>query len=137
MGSGLVDPRLRHMIEEYLARVARAVMLLEASGIPRPISNGAWPRQAMPESERLADGSTFFKHGFGIRIDSARGMIDFNFGWHGETDGFVEGFLWDCLEGTEHQMFTSRRDFQAELERAIASGAISYDGCLYFLSASD
>lgn len=84
----------------------------------------------------LVDGSTYFKHGIGCRVFTTWGEVNFNFGWNGEIDGFDPGFLWDCLRETRHQLFLTWEGFKAELERAEASGAVSYDGVLRRLTRS-
>src|SRR5688500_12495031 len=82
-----MDPRLMELIKAYQARVLDAVHCLERAGSGRPASNTEWVGMAVPRGE-LVPGYQFHKHGFGCAVRGPDWSVDFDFGDHGEIDGF-------------------------------------------------
>ena len=83
-----MDSRLSTLIERYQARVRLAVELMTTSGIERPASNRAWSDLDIPQSGVLQGGGRYYKHGYGCAVHLPDGPVDFDFGPHGEIDGF-------------------------------------------------
>jgi hypothetical protein len=89
-----MDERLSKLISDYQSRVAEAVTMLERAGIPRPYSNVQWACNDVPRRGRLCGEFNYYKHGFGCEVYGPEWRIDFDFGWHGEIDGFGVGSLY-------------------------------------------
>ena len=83
-----MDARLIRLINDYQKVVHRSVELMRASGIAMPRSGSEWARTDMPQSGVLGQGSTYYKHGFGCTVWLPTGAVDFDFGEHGEINGF-------------------------------------------------
>ncbi len=90
-----MDARLRLIIQDFIRTVNVAVTHMQNHGIELQASNLDWACYQLPESvKRLKVGraSMFRKHGFGCEVTySVNGQnqaIDFDFGTHGEIDGF-------------------------------------------------
>lgn len=131
-----MKPRLVELINSYQARVRWALSLLDASGIPRPESAHDWSRTKIPKGTWLGEGVTHFKHGYGIAVRDAKGGIDFDFGTHGETDGFD---AWRLQQFAASQLerfgYASEEDIKADFDEAVAAGELVYSGyILYYLS---
>ncbi|MDQ2150960.1 hypothetical protein RBI22_19865 [Alcaligenaceae bacterium C4P045] len=59
-----------------------------SSAIPMPRSGNDWAGMDIPHSGILHNGTKYFKHGFGCTVLLPVGAIDFDFGRHGEINGF-------------------------------------------------
>jgi len=108
------------LIRDYQRCVERAVGLLEASGIARPRSNSEWASSDVPGRGSLPDGSKYYKHAFGCAVAGRDWSVEFDFGAHGEIDGFSADRL-HYFAGSKLTSygFTSRD----EVERAVADAA--------------
>jgi hypothetical protein len=74
-----MDARLSTLIRDYLARVAEAVAMLEAVGIPRPVSAADWAASDIPPRGSLPDGR-YEKHDAGCIVQASTWSVDFAFG---------------------------------------------------------
>ncbi len=130
-----MDARLRNLINQYLGAVSTAVSLLQKSGISLPATNAVWAATEFPESKKLQGEVPFFKHGYGCTVSLPEGVVDFDFGENGETDGFD---LWRLQRFAECNMqrfeFKSLEDIAAAFENAKANQEFRYSGyLLYYL----
>lgn len=87
-GTYAMDTRLVRLIHDYQDAVRCAVEALEATGIPRPKSTTDWIGYDVPGTGELATGGRYFIHGFGCAVKTPEFCVDFDFGEHGEIDGF-------------------------------------------------
>ncbi len=83
-----MNNRLKTLIDAYKATVARAVAALEASDIPRPATTTEWVGYEVPGRGGLVGGGEYFIHGFGCAVRLTDTSVDFDFGDHGQIDGF-------------------------------------------------
>jgi hypothetical protein len=131
-----MDPRLQHLICDFQLRVAEAVELLEASGIPRPASNLAWTLRNLGRRGVLVGGFTYFKHGCGCSVEGPLWGVDFRFGERGEINGFdacrLKGFALDRLEAYG---FHSTREIERAVEEARRRGELRQTGGLLYVSS--
>jgi hypothetical protein len=127
------------LIRDYQQCVARAVALLEASGIARPRGNAEWAASDVPGRGTLANGFKFYKHGFGCALSGREWSVDFDFGEHGEIDGF-DAWRLHLFAGSKLASygFTSREDIERAVAAAASSGVLRFSGdTLYYLAADD
>jgi hypothetical protein len=119
-----MDSRLRSLIVDYLAAVTAAVDLLKEAGIAMPESNVAWACNGLPHNGVLPGGVPYFKHGYGIGVELEAGLVDFDFGQNGETNGFdfwrLAHFAGDRLS---QYIFTSKEELRGCFQLALDSGA--------------
>ncbi|MEX9912559.1 DUF6896 domain-containing protein [Providencia huaxiensis] len=128
-----MDSRLRDLINDYLKRVSEAMELMKLSGFELPISNNAWAGNSIPQSGELHSGIRYFKHGYGCAVHLRTGTIDFDFGEHGEFNGFdfwrLSGFAKDNLSQYGFQTPDELKQcFDAEITKSnlLYSGYILY-----------
>ena len=127
-----MDDRLRPLIDEYKATVARAVAALEATGIPRPSSTTEWVGYDVPGRGELAGGGEYFIHGFGCAVRRPDKSVDFDFG----DDGQIDGFDWSRLLSFAGSKLAKRYGIRDDIElRALiddahASGDLVHSGCI-------
>lgn len=130
-----MDSRLHSLIVDYLAAVARAVNLLKEGGIAMPESNLAWACNGLPHKGILPSGVPYFKHGYGCGVEFETGLVDFDFGQSGETNGF-DFWRLACFAGDRlsQYTFTSKEDLRECFQSAVESGAfVSSTYMLYYL----
>ena len=129
-----MDDRLRPLIDDYKATVARAVAALEATGIPRPSSTTEWVGYDVPGRGALAGGGEYFIHGFGCAVRLPDKSVDFDFG----DDGQIDGFDWSRLSSfagsklAKHYGIRDEIELRALIDDAHASGDLVHSG--YILS---
>ncbi len=87
-----MTPVLDDLIERFRRAQDTAVdILVHKLSIPRPASNREWvfycAKNGLHESHEVND-ITFTAHGYGIAIEIGAEVIDFDWGDHGEPDGF-------------------------------------------------
>ena len=120
-----MDYRLKHLIDEYIGSVRKAVALLEEAGIPRPASDRAWASNGIPGTGSLRGGVTYRKHGYGCEVHLASGRVDFDFGRTGRIDGFdvwrLADFAGDRLPAFG---FASRDELEQAFNDEVGSGKI-------------
>lgn len=123
------------LIRDYQHAVRVAVTLLEASGIARPTSSTAWVEADIPQIGELSGGVPYFKHGFGCAVQVPSGKVDFDFGDHGQIDGFTSGRLLGFVDGQVKKYgFASVHAFEATFQAAVKTGDITPSGyILYYL----
>ena len=130
-----MDSRLHSLIVDYLAAVARAVDLLKEGGIAMPESNLAWACNGLPHKGILPGGVPYFKHGYGCGVEFETGLVDFDFGQSGETDGF-DFWRLACFAGDRlsQYTFTSKEDLRECFQSTVDSGAfVSSTYMLHYL----
>jgi hypothetical protein len=131
-----MDARLLKLIREYQRRVAEAVAMLAAIGIPRPSSNVQWASNDFEGRGPLPSGFTYRKHGFGCAVFGPDWGVDFDFGEAGQIDGFDP---WRLFHFARKQLaeygFESQQDITAAVELAVQVGDIVYSGnILYYVA---
>lgn len=129
---------LKKLIRDYQLQVADAVSQLEASGISRPTNLVDWVTRDIPQTGTLADGSLYFKHGYGCAVRSASGAIEFDFGENGEIDGF-EPYRLSNYAGKRlvNYGFRSEQDVKAAVERAEEAGHVRFSGGILYYVVHD
>ena len=133
-----MDPRFSQLIHDYQAAVGEAVELLVRSGIPLPDSNTAWTVTDVRQIGELAGGVRYFKHGYGCTVKLPTGTIDFDFGEHGDIDGFD---VWRLRNFARCRLssygFASEEEVGTAFEAAWNSGELVFSGyILYYLKCS-
>ncbi|KOQ22612.1 DUF6896 domain-containing protein [Achromobacter xylosoxidans] len=83
-----MDVRLLQVIREYQISVRRSVELMCASGIAMPSSGHDWAQMDIPRRGVLDRNVPYYKHGYGCTVSLPSGTVDFDFGRHGEINGF-------------------------------------------------
>src|SRR5687768_5988973 len=69
--------------------------MLNAAGIKRPSDAQEWIQMEFPELGGLPGGFRYYKHGIGCAVRGPDWSVDFDFGEHGEIDGFDAYRLYD------------------------------------------
>ena len=119
-----MDSRLLRLLEDYRAAVREAVELMARAGIPKPATAVDWVAYG-PRRAALPDGASFYKHGIGCSATLSSGPVDFDFGEHGETDGFD---LWRLTEFWRARRraygFASEAEVRRCFEAAAAAGEV-------------
>ncbi|WP_437612572.1 hypothetical protein WMF20_09440 [Sorangium sp. So ce834] len=130
-----MDPRLAKLIEDYRAKVAEAVALLERAGIPRPSSSLEWTQTDVAGRGELAEGYRYFKHGFGCAVAGPEWTVDFDFGDEGQIDGVDAGRLQRFAgERLGQYGFTSQEQLERAFDDAKAAGDLVYSGYILYYS---
>ena len=86
-----MNPHLHRLIRDYQASVRMALQKPQASGIRMPTSAMDWAGMDLPLPGMLEDGIRYYKHGIGCAVWLPSRTVDFDFGEHGEADGFNRG----------------------------------------------
>jgi hypothetical protein len=124
-----MDNHLARLISDYQASVRAAVELMQQSGIPRPATNTDWAIADIPQRGELKGGIPYFKHGYGCAVRLPSGAVDFDFGEHGEIDGFdawrLIGFAGSRLS---EYGFAGEISFNECFKAAVAAGSLVYSG---------
>lgn len=133
-----MEDRLTVLVLAYILAVSCAVQRIERSGIKLPSSNLEWALTPLPDNGFLSGGIPYIKHGYGCAVTFPDGTVDFDFGEHGETNGFdlyrLINFAADHLYDYD---FSNEEDVRASLEAAEKAGNILYSGyILYYLPYS-
>jgi hypothetical protein len=116
---------LASLIKAFQSAVAEAVLLMEKSGISRPLTNTAWVEAEHQQSGILLNGVRYYKHGYGCSVHLPQGVVNFDFGENGEIDGF------DCnrlieFAGTHSSDFGSvaKEEIEQAYAQALQEGLI-------------
>lgn len=130
-----IDSRLLALIREYQLAAKTAVDLMAQSGISLPSSNVAWSLSDLPDTGVLVGGTRYRKHGYGCEIFLPGTPIDFDFGTHGEFDGFdlwrLRIFAGERL--AEFGIF-SGEELDKLFKEALRTGALVHsESTLYYL----
>jgi len=131
-----MNEQLAKLVSDYQASVRTAVELLEASGIPRPTSNDHWVGYGIPHNGTLVGGVTYFKHGYGCRVDLPDGAVDFDFGEQGQIDGFDAWRLAGYARGRLREYgFPNEASLNEAFAAAAASGSLVHSGYILYFRA--
>lgn len=128
---GLGDTDLRETARQWQFRAAREsgyyFVQLRVIGIPLPASNTEWTAFPMQNGE-VRPGVSVFKHGFGCSVKGPGLVVDFDFGTHGQTDGFDIGRLQAfASRRPDFYGFSSTTEMRRALAEATASGEVGVD----------
>ena len=133
-----MDQHLARLIGDYKASVHRATELMRQSDIALPASNTDWAGNGIPQRGELLGGISYFKHGYGCAVKLPEGSVDFDFGAHGEIDGF-DAWRLVAFAGTR----LSKYGFKNEaalitcFNEAVAAGSVVYSGyILHYVAAN-
>jgi hypothetical protein len=131
-----MDRRLWNLIKDYQRRVADAVAMLEAAGIPRPSSTTSWVESHDFGRMSLPDGFQAYKHGFGCSVDGPEWGVDFDFGESGQIDGFDAWRLYDFARRRLREYeFSSEEEIKSAVRLAAEAGELKFSGyILYYLT---
>ncbi len=107
-----------------------AVASLASMGVPRPTSNNEWAFYQLPKDLVIPSGTRIQKHGYGCRFKNELVYVDFDFGEHGEIDGFDCWRLQDyCRERlTTRYGFDSQKDLERAFDDACEAKELIYSG---------
>ena len=130
-----MDSRLLALVHEYQLAAKAAVDLMIQSDISLPSSNMAWASNSLPSTGVLEGGVRYRKHGYGCEVFLPGTPIDFDFGAHGEYDGFD---LWRLhIFGGERLTeygISSGVELDGLFKDAVRTGVLIYSGhTLYYL----
>jgi hypothetical protein len=133
-----MDRRLSKLIDDYQRRVAEAITLLEQAGIRRPVTNIEWEAMDVPGGGSLANGFTYFKHGFGCAVGGPTWGVDFDFGDEGQIDGVDAGRLYFfARKRLPDYGFDSEEDIWLAVKEAADAGELRFSGnILYYVTES-
>lgn len=128
--------QLADLIRDYQAKVHDAVVLMHRSGIRMPISSYAWTEADIPQKGLLDGNIAYIKHGVGCTVYLSDGKVDFDFGRHGEINGFD---LWRLFlfarERQEVYGFESHGALESCLETAVSGGhLVCSDDFLFYVA---
>ncbi|WP_455918271.1 DUF6896 domain-containing protein [Pseudomonas cerasi] len=131
-----MNNQLAILISDYQASVGVAVAMMQRSGIPLPATNVDWVVNNVPQHGELEGGIRYFKHGYGCAVSLPTGTVDFDFGAHGEIDGFdvwrLADFAGDKLSAYG---FADEDALKTCFDAEVAAGALMYCGyILYYLA---
>jgi hypothetical protein len=128
-----MDERLSKIIRDYQSAVREAVDLMTRSGVPRPASNMDWVGTDVRQIGELAGGVRYFKHGYGCAVQLPSGSVDFDFGEHGEIDGFDLGRLSYYARGRLSAYgLASEEELKGVFEAAVRNGELVYSGYILY-----
>lgn len=120
---------LARLIADYQASVRDAVTLLQKSGIPMPATNTEWTGVDIPSRGQLDGGIPYFKHGYGCAVRLPGGAVDFDFGAHGEIDGFD---AWRLVSFAGQRLaeygFANEAMLIACFKKEVEAGSLIYSG---------
>ena len=120
-----MNPHLHRLIRDYQASVHMALQKLRASGIRMPTSAMDWAGMDLPLPGVLEDGIRYYKHGIGFAVWLPSGTVDFDFGEHGEADGFNRGRIAQfAMPNLAAYGFETPEAVKAAFDQAVASGEI-------------
>nr|WP_305009462.1 MULTISPECIES: hypothetical protein [Providencia] len=128
-----MDTRLRNLINDYLKRISEAIELMKLSGIALPKSNNEWACNALPIKGVLNGGVKYFKHGYGCAVHLKSGVVDFDFGEHGEINGFDYWRLKSISDNSLNQYgFNSPNELKECFETEISNGNLIFSGYILY-----
>ena len=124
-----MNSNLARLISDYQGAVREAVAVMHDSGIEQPASNTDWTGNAIPQHGTLKGGITYFKHGYGCSVGLPSGTVDFDFGEHGEIDGFD---AWRLASFAGPRLleygFASEAALNDCFKAEVAAGSLVYSG---------
>ena len=129
-----MNQKIAELILDYQTKVHEALVLMQRSGIRMPNSSLRWIEADIPQKGLLDGGIEYLKHGAGCTVYFPDGKVDFDFGFHGEANGFDAWRLYiyardnSCSYG-----FESYEDLVERLEAEVSEGHLvcSDDSLLY------
>jgi len=129
-----MNNQLARLILDYQKSVQTAVALMYRSGIQMPSSCADWIETDIPLSGTLDGGAHYIKHGAGCEVSLTAEKVDFDFGKHGEIDGFD---VWRLVKYAGVNLvnygFGAIDEVQDSFEKSVTDGSIVYSGdCLYY-----
>lgn len=129
-----MHPDFQSLIADFLATVARRFAQLQREvGVAAPASRIAWATNGLKKGT-LSDGAIYSKHGVGCLIESKKDGVDFDFGDHGEIDGFDAWRLLQFAESSNgRHAVAENAQIQSILDSAVSAGEIEKRGSLYYL----
>jgi hypothetical protein len=128
-----MDERLSRIVQDYQSAIRQAVDLMTRSGIPRPATNTDWVGTDLRQTGELAGGVRYFKHGYGCAVQLASGWVDFDFGAHGEIDGFDLWRLGNYARGRlSAYRLASEEELKSLFEAAVRDGELVYSGYILY-----
>jgi hypothetical protein len=124
-----MNSNLARLISDYQSAVREAVDLMRDSGIELPASNIDWTANGIPQRGTLKGEVQYFKHGYGCSVKMPSGAVDFDFGEHGEIDGFD---AWRLASFAGQRLpeygFVSEATLNDCFKVEVAAGSLVYSG---------
>jgi len=109
--------------------------LVHKLSIPQPDSNRAWAFYCVEKGlhqARELKGVGVYAHGYGIELKIENLTIDFDWGDHGEPDGFDGWRLWNFRTDNCSQVGCTHTDVISWLEDSHNDGELIKQGSLYY-----
>lgn len=131
-----MNKQLADLIRDYQAKVHEALVLMHRSGIRMPNSNMQWVGTDIPQNGLLDGDIAYVKHGIGCAVYLPDGKVDFDFGRHGEINGFdVWRLFLFARERLSIYGFESQDTLEGYFETAISEGhLVRSDDSLYYVA---
>ncbi|MBB3857942.1 hypothetical protein FHY29_003392 [Xanthomonas arboricola] len=124
-----MNSNLARLISDYQSAVREAIGLMRDSGIKLPTSNADWAANGIPQRGTLKGDIPYFKHGYGCSVKLPSGAVDFDFGEHGETNGFD---AWRLASFSGPRLseygFVSEASLNDCFTAEVAAGSLVYSG---------
>jgi hypothetical protein len=131
-----MNSNLARLIHDYQGSVREAVELMRNSGLQLPNSSTEWAANGIPQRGMLKGNIPYFKHGYGCAVNLPTGAVDFDFGEHGEYNGFDAGRL-ASFAGSKlpEYGFATQAALSDCLTSEVAAGSVLYSGyILHYLA---
>ena len=127
-----------NLLESFNNAQKKAVNILKNLwGMNTPITRDDWIGWSQDQYEKdefkNEQNIKIFPHGFGLSYQDEDVYIDFDFGEHGEFNGFDVSRLWLFLEVNKiRSVFTSEKQIKKVVDFGAASGALEFSGYINY-----
>lgn len=131
-----MHPCLDELITRFRnAQDAAVAILVGRLNISLPASNRDWASTALHKRQSFdVNGTTIGlePHGYGVKITAPTLTIDFDWGEHGEPDGFDAWRLWVYRRDNLPELDVSHEQIRSWLNEALHNEELIKIGTLYF-----
>ena len=94
-----MDSELLQIIRQYQADVLELVpKLAQHLEVDLPVTNIEWSISGIENRGTTADGMKYFKHGYGVALQTNQISVDVDFGDEGQINGFDAWRIWTYIE---------------------------------------
>lgn len=120
---------IHDLIAEYIKTASTATAQLRSEFGEENLLAG-WHQRRIPQRGVLRDGARYQFHGIGCSVERGKHFIDFDFGYHGRTDGFDAWRLWRFAEQypKKYPELQSLSAVQESLECLLSQGVVCRSG---------
>jgi len=126
---------IKDLIHDYIQKVeARFEQFSRETNTPSPKTNLDWALKGPKKKGTLSDGTTYSKHGYGCLFEGEKDSVDFDFGEHGEIDGFDTWRLINYFESLDSEgLQLKESEIKEWINTEEKEGRIEKRGNLYYL----